>query len=121
MKQQVKDIEYTPLAHKVFYLPAEWEDHSATWLSYPHNPETFFERTDAAQNAFIEMVFWLTQSEDVHINVNDVLVLFCQFAENEILGVIRILVFIHQDITEPILIVLFDQRIELKQLNGLYQ
>lgn len=54
-----------------FLMPAEWEDHYGTWLSYPHNPDTFFEKIDAVRDRYVEMVSWIAKGEVVHINVNN--------------------------------------------------
>ena len=47
--------------------PAEWEPHAATWLSWPHNPETWpgaFERIPAQFAAFVRAI---ADFEPVHI------------------------------------------------------
>lgn len=51
--------------------PAEWEPHRATWLSWPHNKETWpgAGRLDAVEDAFCEMVRAIAPGEDVEINV----------------------------------------------------
>jgi agmatine deiminase len=54
-----------------FRWPAEWEPHSATWLSWPHNRETWPGCLDAAEAAFVEMVRALHEHEAVHVNVGD--------------------------------------------------
>lgn len=59
------------LAALGYYMPAEWMPHFGTWLSYPHNPKSFFDKLAEAQEAFVEMVYWLADSEYVYINVND--------------------------------------------------
>jgi len=51
--------------------PAEWEPHEATWLSWPHNPDTWPGRPEAAEQAFVEMVRTLSPHEEVRINVAD--------------------------------------------------
>jgi len=52
-------------------MPAEWEKHRGTWLSYPHNPDTFFEKIDNVREKYVEMIYWVSKGEEVHINVND--------------------------------------------------
>ncbi|MGC9188732.1 MAG: agmatine deiminase family protein [Sulfurihydrogenibium sp.] len=52
-------------------MPAEWEKHQGTWLSYPHNPDTFFEKIDEVRDKYVDMVKWVSMGETVHINVND--------------------------------------------------
>jgi len=51
--------------------PAEWEPHRATWLAWPHNPETWPGYLEPAEAAFVEMVRALHGREQVCINVAD--------------------------------------------------
>ena len=51
--------------------PAEWEPHRATWLSWPHNKETWPEHLDQVEDAFCEMVRAIVPGEIVEINVAD--------------------------------------------------
>lgn len=51
--------------------PAEWEPHAATWLSWPHNTQTWPGRLEKAESAFVEIVRALAGREQIHINVND--------------------------------------------------
>lgn len=52
-------------------MPAEWEKHYGTWLSYPHNPDTFFEKIESVRDSYTEMIKWIAKGEKVHINVNN--------------------------------------------------
>ena len=52
-------------------MPAEWAPHQATWLSFPHNEESWPGKLDAAQQAYAKMIASLAESETVHLNVND--------------------------------------------------
>ena len=36
--------------------PAEWEPHAATWLAWPHNPDTWPGRLGRAQSQFAVFV-----------------------------------------------------------------
>jgi agmatine deiminase len=54
-----------------FRMPAEWEPHQATWLSWPHNRETWPNCFDAVEPAMVEVVAALAESEVVEINVLD--------------------------------------------------
>ena len=54
-----------------FRWPAEWEPHDATWLSWPHNRETWPGCLEAAEAAFVEMVHVLHEAEAVQVNVAD--------------------------------------------------
>lgn len=51
--------------------PAEWETHSATWLAWPHNPETWPGRLERARAAFAVFVRELAQRETVRLLVDD--------------------------------------------------
>lgn len=52
-------------------MPAEWEPHAATWLSWPHNRDTWPGKFEPVEPAYAEMVRALAASETVHINVLD--------------------------------------------------
>lgn len=53
-------------------MPAEWEPHEATWLSWPQNPDTYppgiIERVE---KTFAQMIVALQENEKVNILVND--------------------------------------------------
>ncbi len=51
--------------------PAEWEAHAATWLSWPHNPDTWPEGLGPVEDAFVAMVRALAPRERVRVNVAD--------------------------------------------------
>ncbi len=50
--------------------PAEWELHRATWLSWPHNRETWPHELDRVEAVFAAMVRALWLREEVCINVS---------------------------------------------------
>jgi agmatine deiminase len=52
-----------------FRMPAEWAPHEATWLSWPHNVETWPAGLAAAEAAMVDVVHALAAVEHVHINV----------------------------------------------------
>lgn len=54
-----------------FRMPAEWERHAATWLSWPHNVETWPGCLPAVERVLAEAVVALAPGEFVHINVLD--------------------------------------------------
>jgi agmatine deiminase len=55
-----------------FRWPAEWEPHRATWLVWPHNPETWpGAHLAAAESAYLEVIHALHGSEAVHVLVAD--------------------------------------------------
>lgn len=53
-----------------YHMPAEWEPHQATWISWPHNPETWPE-VEKAERAMALAVKALSAGELVRINVLD--------------------------------------------------
>ncbi len=52
-------------------MPAEFETHEATWLSWPHNPETWPGRLKFIPPIWVQMIKPLHVHEMVHICVND--------------------------------------------------
>lgn len=54
-----------------FYMPAEWALHQATWLSWPHNRDTWPEELACVERTMAQVVRLLSQHEAVYINVND--------------------------------------------------
>jgi len=53
----------------VYRMPPEWAPHQGTWLSWPHNPETWPGCLEGAERALTEAVVALAAGEMVHINV----------------------------------------------------
>ena len=61
-------------AERGYRMPAEWEPHAATWLSWPRRDGISFPGKvayDKAMPAMAKMVHALADSEPVHINVCD--------------------------------------------------
>lgn len=55
-----------------YVFPAEWGPHRATWLSWPHNRETWpGGRLSRVQDVYRKFVQFLAQGEDVHIAMPD--------------------------------------------------
>ncbi|MGH7820529.1 MAG: agmatine deiminase family protein [Candidatus Binatia bacterium] len=52
-------------------MPAEWEPHEATWLSWPHNPDTWPGKFEPVPAVFAEIVAALHGHEEVRILVGD--------------------------------------------------
>ncbi|MFI5404684.1 MAG: agmatine deiminase family protein [Candidatus Gagatemarchaeaceae archaeon] len=53
-------------------MPAEWERHEATWLSWPKNPETFPQEVlPGVEAAYTAMVDALSRGEKVRVLVDD--------------------------------------------------
>ncbi len=53
-----------------FRMPAEWEPHSAIWLSFPHDPESF-PHLEEARASFLNFVHEISESETVELQVLD--------------------------------------------------
>lgn len=59
-------------AGRGFRMPAEWEPHSGTWLSWPHNPGTWNESVlPKVEQTYLAIIQALAPGETVHILVND--------------------------------------------------
>ncbi len=55
-----------------YRMPAEWEKHEATWLSWPKDPDTFPpEILPKVEAAYVKMVSALSRGEEVRILVDD--------------------------------------------------
>jgi len=54
-----------------YAMPAEWAPHQATWISWPHNPETWPGCLPEAETAMVAAVKLLAGGETVRINVLD--------------------------------------------------
>jgi agmatine deiminase len=54
-----------------YRLPAEWEPHEATWLSWPYKEASWPGKIETIFPVYAQMVTALARSETVHINVND--------------------------------------------------
>ncbi|MFV1885253.1 MAG: agmatine deiminase family protein [Balneola sp.] len=59
-------------SQKGFHFPAEWEEHEATWLSWPHNKDTWPGKMEEIWPAYLEFIKILSLSEQVRINVGSV-------------------------------------------------
>ena len=52
-------------------MPAEWAPHEATWLSWPHNRDSWPGVFEGVEPAMVEFVRALAESEPVYVNVLD--------------------------------------------------
>jgi agmatine deiminase len=52
-------------------MPAEWAEHAATWIAWPHNAEDWPGKFQAIPWVYADIVRHLSRVEDVHILVND--------------------------------------------------
>jgi agmatine deiminase len=70
MANRVNDNGATPEALG-FSMPAEWENHEATWLGWPHNPTDWPDKLDTIRWVYGEMVRKITQGERVRLLVSN--------------------------------------------------
>lgn len=54
-----------------YRMPPEWASHQATWLSWPHNRETWPDSLEAVEHVVARAVQALRTGEAVHVNVLD--------------------------------------------------
>ncbi|HSF57194.1 MAG TPA: agmatine deiminase family protein [Candidatus Binatia bacterium] len=54
-----------------YTMPAEWAPHRATWLSWPHNLETWPTRLEVVREIWLRMIRALADGEEVSLLVND--------------------------------------------------
>ncbi len=54
-----------------YRFPAEWEKHSATWLSWPHKEESWPGKIASIYPVYAQFIKHLTAGEQVCINVNN--------------------------------------------------
>jgi agmatine deiminase len=54
-----------------YSMPAEWVPHRATWLSWPHNQETWPAQLERVRESWIQMILALSPREKVSLLVND--------------------------------------------------
>jgi agmatine deiminase len=59
-----------PAARSPFRMPAEWEAHRGTWLSWPHKEASWPGGFEPIPGIFAEIVGHLVPHEEVHINVD---------------------------------------------------
>ena len=50
-----------------FRMPAEWEEHSATWMVWPHNRDDWEIKTSSAQWCYVEIIRQLVRYERVSL------------------------------------------------------
>ena len=55
-----------------FSMPAEWQPHAATWLSWPQNVETWSQNLALAQAEFRQLVETIARFEPVNLMVGDI-------------------------------------------------
>ena len=67
-----------------YLMPAEWEPHEATWLSWPKDPATFPpEILPQVEQIYLRMISALSKGEKVNVLVND------ETAESRVMGMLE--------------------------------
>ena len=55
-----------------YHMPAEWEPHEGTWISWPKDKDSFPEKIlEQVENIYLQMIQVLQKSEKVFLLVND--------------------------------------------------
>ena len=54
-----------------YRMPGEWHRHSATWLTWPKDPETWPDRVSQVEEIFVQMMAALAANERVNLLVDD--------------------------------------------------
>lgn len=54
-----------------YRMPPEWQRHSATWLTWPKDPETWPHRVPQVEEIFVQMMAALAPNEIVNLLVDD--------------------------------------------------
>ncbi len=54
-----------------YHMPAEWEEHEAIWLAWPHDPQTFPDRIGKVENVYVKIIDSMCSSEKVNLFVKD--------------------------------------------------
>lgn len=52
-----------------YAMPAEWERHDGTWMSWPYDPVTFPNRVKKVESAYVKMILALSKNEIVNLFV----------------------------------------------------
>lgn len=52
-------------------MPAEWQPHSAIWLSWPYDQTTFPDRVDKVEATYVQIIKEIHESEDVNLFILD--------------------------------------------------
>ncbi len=55
-----------------FQMPAEWAPHAATWLSWPHNADTWPQNLELAQGEFLQFVETVARFEPVNVLIGKI-------------------------------------------------
>lgn len=65
------DLQRTTPRQLGFHMPAEWRRHSATWLTWPKDPQTWPDRVPQVEEIYLRMMAELAPHEIVNLLVDD--------------------------------------------------
>lgn len=68
---QLLDLEGQSLAQLGYRMPAEWERHDATWLSWPKKEESWPGKIGTIPPVYAQFIRALSEGEAVHLIVDD--------------------------------------------------
>ena len=54
-----------------YNMPAEWRRHTATWLTWPKDPETWPDRVPQVEEIYLQIMAALAPQETVNLLVDD--------------------------------------------------
>ena len=67
----MNQMQNTPKSYG-YRFPAEWEKHESTWLSFPHNRETWDgDKLENLYPAYLQFIKLIAEGEKVNINILD--------------------------------------------------
>ena len=52
-----------------YFMPAEWERHDSTWMSWPYDQMTFPNRVKKVESAYVKMILSLSKNETINLFV----------------------------------------------------
>ncbi|MFC6616409.1 agmatine deiminase family protein [Deinococcus radiophilus] len=68
--KQLTPADHTP-CDLGFAMPAEWDEHAATWMSWPGDDELWFGHLAGVRSEYAELVRTIARFEPVHLLVRD--------------------------------------------------
>ena len=70
---QIDRLDFDSTPRKLGYImPAEWEEHDATWLAWPYESTTFPDRVEEVEEAYVKIIGTIHRSENINLFVKDV-------------------------------------------------
>jgi agmatine deiminase len=54
-----------------FFLPAEWEQHKATWLAWPYDTTSFPDRVAKVEQVYASIIYYLHKTERIELLILD--------------------------------------------------